>query len=65
MRTVSHPPDDDQSGISLWTLEDIEKQQAKQKEQAKLVEQAQAEAAAKEEYGDGGMDDELLMDLDI
>ncbi|KAG1853728.1 hypothetical protein DFJ58DRAFT_906290 [Suillus subalutaceus] len=34
MRTISQNPNENQTGVSLWTLEDIEKAQAKQKEQA-------------------------------
>ena len=34
MRKISQNPNENQTGISLWTLEDIEKAQAKQKELA-------------------------------
>lgn len=66
MRTISQNPNENQTGVSLWTLEDIEKAQAKQREQALL--QAQQEAQHVEdmdEYGDGGIDDEMVMDLDL
>ena len=31
MRTISQNPNENQTGISLWTLEDVENAQAKQK----------------------------------
>jgi len=46
--------------VSLWSLEDIEKAQAKQKALAAL------EAEQREdEYGDGGISDHMLMDFDL
>lgn len=74
MRTISQNPNENQTGISLWTLEDIEKHQAKQKE---LDMQAEQEAAAAEkhieeamdvddeDYGDGGIDDSVLAQIDL
>jgi len=62
MRTISQNPNENQTGISLWTLEDIEKAQAKQRT---LVLQAQQEDEEIEEYGDGGIDDHMLVDLDL
>ncbi|KAF9564648.1 DNA repair helicase [Agrocybe pediades] len=62
MRTISQNPNENSTGISLWTLEDIEKAQAKQKEMA-------LEAANKEgsddEYGEGGLSDNALMEFDL
>lgn len=69
MRTISQNPNENQTGISLWTLEDIEKAQAKQREQALLVEQQEDERGADDmdgdEYGDGGIADGMLMNLDL
>lgn len=69
MRTISQNPNENQTGVSLWTLEDIEKAQAKQREQALLLEQQQAQSGADDldddEYGDGGIDDGMLIDLDL
>ncbi|KAH7914658.1 hypothetical protein BJ138DRAFT_1143323 [Hygrophoropsis aurantiaca] len=64
MRTISQNPNENQTGISLWTLEDIEKVQAKQKEQAILSEQQQADKneTYEDDYGDGGIDDDMLVD---
>ena len=69
MRMISQNPNENQTGISLWTLEDIERAQAKQKELA-LAQEAEREDAAiedEDEYGDGGIDDEALgaIDLDV
>jgi DNA excision repair protein ERCC-2 len=64
MRTISQNPHENQTGVSLWTLEDIEKAQAKQKAQAMELE-AQNDAMDEDVYWEGGIDDELLVDLDI
>lgn len=61
MRTISQNPNENQTGISLWTLEDIEKAQAKQKEIALDTEREHYD----EGYGDGGLSDSALMDFDI
>ncbi|KAI0374853.1 DNA repair helicase [Pilatotrama ljubarskyi] len=70
MRMISQNPNENQTGISLWTLEDIEKAQAKQKEQALAQEAERRDTAMDEdedEYGDGGLDDDALaaVDLDV
>ena len=71
MRTISQNPNENQTGISLWTLEDIEKHQAKQKE---LAIEAEKEAEKlrdtamdvdDEDYGDGGFDDSVLAQIDL
>ncbi|KAG8217512.1 hypothetical protein J3R82DRAFT_5660 [Butyriboletus roseoflavus] len=68
MRTISQNPNENQTGVSLWTLEDIEKAQAKQREQAVSLEQQEdrrvAEEMDEDEYGDGGIEDEMLMELE-
>ncbi|KAG6335367.1 hypothetical protein ID866_3730 [Astraeus odoratus] len=69
MRTISQNPNENQTGVSLWTLEDVEKAQAKQKEQAMLLaqqlEQGRDEEMDEDEYGDGGIDDDMLVDLNV
>ncbi|KAG1756779.1 uncharacterized protein EDB91DRAFT_1241826 [Suillus paluster] len=65
MRTISQNPNENQTGVSLWTLEDIEKAQAKQREQALLMEQQQQVDDMDVEYGDGGIDDDMLGDFDV
>jgi DNA excision repair protein ERCC-2 len=60
MRTISQNPNENSTGVSLWSLEDIEKAQAKQKALAAL------EAEQREdEYGNGGISDHMLMDFDL
>lgn len=54
MRTISQNPNENSTGVSLWSLEDIEKAQAKQKA-----------LEAEDEYGDGGISDHMLMDFDL
>lgn len=67
MRTISQNPNENQTGVSLWTLEDVEKAQAKQKEQAMISMQQEVQRSDEdmEEYGDGGIDDDMLVDLDV
>lgn len=66
MRTISQNPNENQTGVSLWALEDIERAQAKQKEQTLLMEQQQQQGEdMDDEYGDGGIDDDMLGDLDV
>ena len=61
MRTISQNPNENQTGISLWTLEDIEKAQAKQKAMVMDTEGQRDE----EDYGEGGISDHALMDFDL
>ncbi|THU91164.1 DNA repair helicase [Dendrothele bispora CBS 962.96] len=63
MRTISQNPNENQTGISLWTLEDIEKAQAKQA--AILAEGKNEDDEEEDEYGDGGISDAMLVDLDV
>lgn len=60
MRTISQNPNENQTGISLWTLEDVEKAQAKQRAMVLDLEGQQDE-----DYGDGGISDHALMDFDL
>lgn len=62
MRTISQNPNENQTGISLWTLDDIEKAQAKQKE---LALETERQHGGDGEYGDGGISDNALMDFDL
>lgn len=65
MRTISQNANENQTGISLWTLEDVEKAEAKRKEVDLQMELAVEEA--EDDYDDGGLDDDVLgaMDLDV
>ncbi|KDQ60828.1 hypothetical protein JAAARDRAFT_31813 [Jaapia argillacea MUCL 33604] len=65
MRTISQNPNENQTGISLWTLEDVEKAQAKQKALALEMEQLQEDPVDEDEYGDGGFSDRLIGELDL
>ena len=62
MRTISQNPNENSTGISLWTLEDIEKAQAKQKE---LALEAAGKQNSDDEFGDGGLSDNALMEFDL
>jgi Predicted signal transduction protein containing sensor and EAL domains len=64
MRTISQNPNENQTGISLWTLEDVEKAQAKQKAMALEVERLRDEIVG-DDYGDGGISDHMLVELDL
>jgi DNA excision repair protein ERCC-2 len=63
MRGISQNPDENQTGISLWTLEDVLKAQAKQRELA--LEDAAKAAEEEDEYGNGDFTDQMLIDLDL
>jgi DNA excision repair protein ERCC-2 len=67
MRSISQTSHENQTGISLWTVEDIEKAQAKQKEAELELARLQNQGVAmdEDEYGDGGIDDQLLEDIDL
>ena len=54
MRMISQNPNENQTGISLWTLADIERAQAKQRELA-LARAAAGGADADAADGDGAM----------
>ncbi|TFK76448.1 DNA repair helicase [Pluteus cervinus] len=62
MRSISQNPNENQTGISLWTLEDIEKAQAIQRAQAADHERQDNEDMEDDDYGDGGIDDGMLVD---
>ncbi|KAF7322968.1 Helicase ATP-binding domain-containing protein [Mycena chlorophos] len=64
MRGISQNPEENQTGVSLWTLDDVLQAQAKQKALAAEAQQQQQEAE-EDEYGHGGITDEMLVDLDI
>ncbi|PFH54360.1 hypothetical protein AMATHDRAFT_135477 [Amanita thiersii Skay4041] len=67
MRTISQNPNENQTGVSLWTLEDVEKAQAKQRALALEAEQGHEDEAMDEddEYGDGGISDNAIMEVDL
>jgi DNA excision repair protein ERCC-2 len=68
MRTISQNPNENQTGISLWTLEDVEKHQAKEEEKQKALGIEAAEHHEEvfddeEEYWEGGLSDHMLVDI--
>jgi DNA excision repair protein ERCC-2 len=65
MRTISQNSSENQTGISLWTLEDVEKAQAKQKAAALEAEQQDAKMDDEDEYGDGGITDHMIVEFDL
>ena len=65
MRTISQNPNENQTGISLWTLEDVIKAQEKQKALSLEAEQQHDETMDDDEYGNGGISDHLLVELDL
>ena len=72
MRTISQNPKENQTGISLWTLEDIHRAQEKQREQNLEAGEKQrrreggAEIDEDEyEYGDGWISDAALGEVDL
>jgi DNA excision repair protein ERCC-2 len=66
MRTISQNPNENQTGKSLWTLEDVLTAQAKQKAQALEIEQREGHPRDEEDdYWEGDIDEEMLVDLDL
>jgi DNA excision repair protein ERCC-2 len=66
MRTISQNPNENQTGISLWTLEDVEKAQAKQRALVLETEQQQDDTVEdRDDYGDGGIGDQIFAELDL
>lgn len=64
MRTISQNPNENNTGVSLWTLEDVEKAQAKQRSMD--VDETQPSTIDDDDlYGDGGITDQMLVELDI
>ncbi|KAF8831299.1 hypothetical protein HHX47_DHR1000748 [Lentinula edodes] len=59
MRTISQNPNENQTGVSLWTLDDILKAQAKQ------AAEAEKQHNEEEEYGDGGISDQMMIDFEM
>ena len=59
MRTISQNPNENQTGISLWSLEDVHKAQAKRKEAA------EQSGPAADDYDDGGLSDGDLGEMDL
>jgi len=60
MRTISQNPNENQTGVSLWTLDDIEKAQNKQRA---ITQEEQAEEDDEDRYGNGGIEDQTLVSL--
>ena len=69
MRTISQNPKENQTGVSLWTLEDIRKAQEKQREDAAEKERrgegGEAAGEDEDEYGDGWISDGALAEVDL
>ena len=73
MRQISQTHTEDQTGISLWTLADIKKAQAKQRalefgqeqEVAKTKKGSLMDVDDDDEYGDGGLSDHLLGEVEL
>ncbi|KAL0581751.1 TFIIH/NER complex ATP-dependent 5'-3' DNA helicase subunit [Marasmius crinis-equi] len=63
MRTISQNPNENQTGISLWTLDDILKAQAKQQEIAAMEVEQDDARDEEDEYGDGGISDRMLAEF--
>ena len=68
MRTISQNPNENQTGISLWTLQDVEQAQRRQKALAVVSNRQMGgpdHDAEEQEFGDGGLDDGTLADIDL
>lgn len=78
MRTISQNAGENSTGVSLWTVEDVEKAQAAQRQAeaeqraAVALEQSQAgqgrelgEPMDEDDYEDGGFPDRILGEVDL
>ena len=72
MRTISQNPKENQTGVSLWTLEDIHRAQEKQRElNLEAAEKQRRRENGEEidedeyEYGDDWISDAALADVDL
>lgn len=79
MRTISQNPNENQTGISLWTLEDVKAHQEKMKAVAAepTVQRPTApqgedmdtdvdmDMGSDDDYGDGGIPDEVMAGADL
>jgi DNA excision repair protein ERCC-2 len=64
LRTISQNPNENQTGISLWTLDDVIKAQEKQ-QALSLVAEQHDEIGDDDEYDDGGISDHHLVEMDL
>jgi DNA excision repair protein ERCC-2 len=65
LRTISQNPHENMTGVSLWTLEDVKKAQAKQKEKAIVAEQEANRLDDEDKYWHEAVDEQMLMELDV
>lgn len=70
MRTISQNPKENQTGVSLWTLEDIQNAQEKQRElnlgaAEKQKWRGDGEEIDEDEYGDGWISDTALAGAEL
>jgi len=70
MRKISQNPNENQTGISLWTLEDVLKAQEKQKESMMLEgnemgRRVDEDAMNVDDFDEGGLSDDALADVDL
>ena len=72
MRTISQNPKENQTGVSLWTFEDVQKAQEKQRElNLEAAEKQKRHDGGEEigedeyEYGDGWISDTALAEVDL
>jgi len=71
MRTISQNPKENQTGVSLWTLEDIQRAQEKQRElNLEAAEKQKRRENGEEideeyEYGDDWISDAALAEVDL
>lgn len=61
MRTISQNPNENQTGVSLWTLQDVEAAEEKKKQAA----QPQVAQDDEDMFDDGGINDEMLNEMDL
>ncbi len=74
IRSISQPFDHTQTGVSLWTIDDIEAKVAKDEAESQRMIEANGGEPKKDEgepmdetdyYGDMGVDEEALVAMDL
>uniref|UniRef100_A0A0W0F956 DNA 5'-3' helicase n=1 Tax=Moniliophthora roreri TaxID=221103 RepID=A0A0W0F956_MONRR len=65
MRTISQNPNENQTGVSLWTLDDVLKAQAKQLALAEMDVDQESQHDEEDVYSDGGISDRMLAEFEV
>jgi DNA excision repair protein ERCC-2 len=65
MRTISQSHDTEQTGVSLWTKEDVEAHQAKQRAMGPAADVEMNDEAGEADEYEGGLPDDVLATVEL